>query len=1526
MPQTPQQRDSHDLSLSPRDVTRDSLVANMLLSLDQFSLDQFNHHSHWDPSPSNHSPGPQHHQHHRYEPFDGAPPPPWLTSTGHTSPSASAASRRQENNSFHDRHHGHSYSSDLDSADSSSQLSSPPDSRGRNAATPVPNNERLPNSSSSASASPSSIQQDKVGAANANLQAALSTTPGKQQYRHRPPTTPPSRGASLSHAQSLDRPPRARRVPKHQLDGHHQLPTDKTSSPVAASYRESDRPHRSKSAVGSSSRRRTGAPGPATAIATSFSAPLQPPMPSSSVIDYDVDYLNDDYGAAPTPTVPAGPRRFAAPAQTPSRPPPEPTTPRTVERKRSTSRTLSLRSAPGRNRHAAAPWDHQKPPPLMPGTDEFESAPAPSVGYRKPKEDPYRAKSSHATFPHQQHPDLPPQQPQKDKPGFFRRVFGGGSSKNALAPTEQLQQSSSPRPPSSPSRNDRPPSSKLTREQSKSTSAPPSRDTSSSHSIQHPPVPPLQKKTSSFFRRRKKSVVDDAPPLPSHIPPVPNVPLTNLSNETGLGTNDPSPVSSLRQALDPYLRNSAGSAKALGASKPTALTDITNIVADGGDDDEPRSEFKREFSPDYDPSPNAKIRSVTNDTANSRDSPTRHAASSATKKSKSAANQTFLDLDNGSDEHVGRYGDRRSRSDLSTAAHSESANVSQKDTSKDDTIRASKMPPRAMDQPSPGTSRSRSNLRLPSDGNRSASVGTMSTETDYKSAPSAPPSVRVEDLDETDSPKGVSTIDAMQSKGLDEPLFVVGDPTEDDRLKAKKIYDGLEDFIQKDKAAAWMGEEGPVRKRTLQAYMELYSFTDQSILSALRSICGRLILRGETQQVDRILVAFSKRWCDCNPSHGFKATDIIHTICYSIMLLNTDLHLADIESKMTRSQFVKNTLSTIRQALQESKPDAFKRPSILPDRSPMLTTDSQNAEQDRSSFRHSFRPSPKADTHGADGGEDSGPLVRTAFTGPLRAWEEQIEQVLKSIYTSIRDDRLPLFGAEERNIGPAQSQSNLSVIGMLKRTPSVLSKAPSEGQMSSRGRIADGSRTSASRWTSKSRSRPGLGRNGMASSRTSFDDDNSLWSPAMSSATWSRYSLGRTQPSMSQDSFASSMPRGDYQQSIGFANALSQSIIRDEDLNGNETAPSVISSDFTSTQLLEDESLELAGPPWIKEGMVVHKHHLDGVDKRAKDRNWSEVFAVVQKGQLSLFSFNLSKSSRHKARPRTATAPVGGGNWQDNAVNVGTFNLRLTLASALPSPGYSRTRPYVWALSLPTGAVHLFQVGTPEIIREFVNSANYWSARLSTHPLVGGISNIEYGWSDAIVNNALVAAINESNTSSATQTATGTGHTRKGSAQSASMKSMSFDHAGSGFTHSSGRGKLPGDRVHIAPWTLPTQSARPSNLSESEQRETLIAYVKSIENDLQTHNQLRSPMLLAFTPRGQNAAKAMANWERKSSYLLREIVKFRTYVDCLNQAETRKREVYKERDLAQRAARGELSDPDTGGEDDDEEANDTLRP
>lgn len=680
------------------------------------------------------------------------------------------------------------------------------------------------------------------------------------------------------------------------------------------------------------------------------------------------------------------------------------------------------------------------------------------------------------------------------------------------------------------------------------------------------------------------------------------------------------------------------------------------------------------------------------------------------------------------------------------------------------------------------------------------------------------------------------------------------------------------------------------------------------------------------------------------------------------MLLNTDLHLADIEQKMTRSQFIKNTMTTIKQAVGDSGTDAFERPTILPGKGQNLQVNGDTgtaAEQDRpSGFRASFMPPPRPEsalgTSSNTNNESCGPLVKAPFDGPLRAWEAQVEIVLKDIYVSIRDQRLPLFGAE--SAPTPHAGGGLSVKGMLKRTPSVLSKAPSESASSLRGRISENPRASASRWTSKSRSRQrGFG-DGFSSSRTSFEDGNSIWSPTESSATWSRYSLGRTHVSMSMDSFGSGHPRGDYQQSIGFANALSQAIIRED----NDLFPTSSAGDEDKpAQLLEDESLELAGPPWVKEGMVVHKHHLDGIDKKAKDRAWTEVFAVIQKGQMSLFSFTPNKSLRHKKSRLAGGAAaknkvvVGGGNWQENATNLGTFALKQTLASTLPPPGYSKSRPHVWALSLPTGAVHLFQVGTPEISIEFVNAVNYWSARLSTHPLVGGISNVEYGWSEAIVNNVLVQAIDDStrpslghrpgtgsisasvkdhsrpgsaaNTTTAASVASGaaaTGHggrrmsvrsqgsarshhsfdfPRPGSGSSGALGGMTPGSASSRHSHH----KLPGDRIHIAGWTPPTQSLRASTAAEAEQLRVLEGYVRSVEEELQAHNGLRSPMLLAFSPRGTNAVKAMSNWQKKSQYLLREIGKYRTYADALRQAEARKAEVYAERGRARRAAAGE---------------------
>ncbi len=103
-----------------------------------------------------------------------------------------------------------------------------------------------------------------------------------------------------------------------------------------------------------------------------------------------------------------------------------------------------------------------------------------------------------------------------------------------------------------------------------------------------------------------------------------------------------------------------------------------------------------------------------------------------------------------------------------------------------------------------------------------------------------------------------------------------------------------------------------------------------------RHLCGKLFLKGETQQVDRILENFGRRFWECNPDSLFGSpsaslllsicfsltfpTGVVHSVSYSLLLLNTDLHVAELASHMSKTQFVKNTLFAITEAMSPTSP------------------------------------------------------------------------------------------------------------------------------------------------------------------------------------------------------------------------------------------------------------------------------------------------------------------------------------------------------------------------------------------------------------------------------------------------------------------------------------------------------------------------------------------------------------------------------------------------------------------------------
>ena len=59
---------------------------------------------------------------------------------------------------------------------------------------------------------------------------------------------------------------------------------------------------------------------------------------------------------------------------------------------------------------------------------------------------------------------------------------------------------------------------------------------------------------------------------------------------------------------------------------------------------------------------------------------------------------------------------------------------------------------------------------------------------------------------------------------------------------------------------------------------------------------------------------------------------MVHAVAYSLLLLNTDLHVAKLSQKMSRSQFVRNTLSAIQIQLRTYSGVArSSTPELMPD-------------------------------------------------------------------------------------------------------------------------------------------------------------------------------------------------------------------------------------------------------------------------------------------------------------------------------------------------------------------------------------------------------------------------------------------------------------------------------------------------------------------------------------------------------------------------------------------------------------------
>ncbi|KAH9889661.1 Sec7-domain-containing protein [Xylariomycetidae sp. FL2044] len=114
-----------------------------------------------------------------------------------------------------------------------------------------------------------------------------------------------------------------------------------------------------------------------------------------------------------------------------------------------------------------------------------------------------------------------------------------------------------------------------------------------------------------------------------------------------------------------------------------------------------------------------------------------------------------------------------------------------------------------------------------------------------------------------------------------------------------------DDRLDKAQIGEYLGEGEAKNIEIMHAFVDTMDFTKKRFVDALRQFLQSFRLPGEAQKIDRFMLKFANRYVMGNPN-AFANADTAYVLAYSVILLNTDLHNAQIVRRMTKEDFIKN--------------------------------------------------------------------------------------------------------------------------------------------------------------------------------------------------------------------------------------------------------------------------------------------------------------------------------------------------------------------------------------------------------------------------------------------------------------------------------------------------------------------------------------------------------------------------------------------------------------------------------------------
>ncbi|KAI9483711.1 MAG: hypothetical protein EXX96DRAFT_477260 [Benjaminiella poitrasii] len=475
--------------------------------------------------------------------------------------------------------------------------------------------------------------------------------------------------------------------------------------------------------------------------------------------------------------------------------------------------------------------------------------------------------------------------------------------------------------------------------------------------------------------------------------------------------------------------------------------------------------------------------------------------------------------------------------------------------------------------------------------------------------------------------------------------------------------------------------------------MNNFDFSKQRLDVAFRTLCSKLYLKAESQQLDRIIEAFSRRYFECNPDTLLRCFDVVYAVAYSLLLLNTDLHVVgDWATKMSKSSFVKNTMETV-QSL------------VFADETESTTT----AQQPR----------------------------KRCLSTVSRKSADFIVRPLK------RNDSLPLamtflLNEEDSQLGNYQTVRSETHINVMQPVDTLKSNA---SWKSSINNINESLIRSQKTWLSDIE---GLLKEIYTAVKANGIDQAviTLSLDSQRDSNDENYTLQRSKtlpknicnPEETKDSLLR-RKRGHSFIQIFEANERQQSV----------------ANIFSTKQRLSSLPTNIKNEELYKQGIVMRKHMMESTDKRAKHRHWQLCFLVITDTGLIMYKpiqqeqSALKDHEKNTKRKSTSMLLWNSSNsffslqdiiqhypyWKadKDVTPITALPMNHTYTTAIPPPGWNPQRPHVFRLETNEGGVWLFESTDQFAVQAWVEACNLTAAKISKGPLPGAVSNSNYGWS-----------------------------------------------------------------------------------------------------------------------------------------------------------------------------------------------------